>query len=262
MKRLTMGGVGVMLAALLGGCSSSTNEELYERIAELEELRQDREQEYIERQQELREEEIDRLPDWVLEPPQADSTGMFGVGVSESKSLSHGLKAARLQAEFQLAKLYKQELSGSERAFEQGDSDGNVTTQTTFLIDKLVESVPIVGYDVVEQIVKPAQGKHSVYVLLKLPYDQFNKVLQQERAKTLDSKVQASFDDLERRLDKRRAQRLEEENMKFEQKQEAMKNRADILTQGSESPTDATSSKSNIDIEDVVPQIKYLKNGA
>jgi hypothetical protein len=187
---------------------------------------------------------------------------MFGVGVSESKSLSHGLKAARLQAEFQLAKLYKQELSGSERAFEQGDSDGNVTTQTTFLIDKLVESVPIVGYDVVEQIVKPAQGKHSVYVLLKLPYDQFNKVLQQERAKTLDSKVQASFDDLERRLDKRRAQRLEEENMKFEQKQEAMKNRADILTQGSESPTDATSSKSNIGIEDVVPQIKYLKNGA
>ena len=87
-------------------------------------------------------------------------------------------------------------------------------------------------------------------------------MLQQERAKTLDSRVQASFDDLERRLDKRRAQRLEEENMKFEQKQEAMKNRADILTQGSESPTDATSSKSNIGIEDVVPQIKYLKNGA
>ena len=44
--------------------------------------------------------------------------------------------------------------------------------------------------------------------------------------------------------------------------QEAMKNRADILTQGSESPTDAKSSRSNIDVEDVVPQIKYLKNGA
>ena len=104
MKRLMMG--GVVLTVLLGGCSSSPNEELYERIAELEEMRQEREQEYVERQQELREEEIDRLPDWVLEPPQADSTGMFGVGVSESKSLSHGLKAARLQAEFQLAKLY------------------------------------------------------------------------------------------------------------------------------------------------------------
>ena len=44
MKRLMIGGVGVMLAALLGGCSSSPNEELYEHIAELEELRQDQEQ--------------------------------------------------------------------------------------------------------------------------------------------------------------------------------------------------------------------------
>jgi hypothetical protein len=57
MKRLMMG--GVVLTVLLGGCSSSPNEELYERIAELEEMRQEREQEYVERQQELREEEID-----------------------------------------------------------------------------------------------------------------------------------------------------------------------------------------------------------
>jgi len=44
---------------------------------------------------------------------------------------------------------------------------------------------------------------------LKLPFEEFNKVLQQQQASTIDSMVQRSFDDLERRLDKRRAQKLE-----------------------------------------------------
>ena len=54
-------------------------------------------------------------------------------------------------------------------------------------------------------------------------------MLQQEKAKTVDRKVRASFDDLERRLDKRRTQQLEAEQQTFAQEQEALKNRAEIL---------------------------------
>jgi hypothetical protein len=219
-----------IISAFIMGCSSSPSEAVYERMEELAEVRKTHQERYEEAEQEKREEEVSMLPSWVLEPPISDATGMFGVGISESKKLSHALKSARLQAEFQLAKMYRQELSGSERAFEQGDSDGNVTAQTTFLIDKLVNSVPIVGYEVVEQIVEPNRGVHNVYVLIKLPYDEFNKVLQQEKAKTVDKKVQASFDDLERRLDKRRTQQLESEQKTFDQEQEALKNRAEILS--------------------------------
>lgn len=226
----------LLSAGLLGGCASSTDSELYERLADLEEARIEMQETYEEREQKKREEEIALLPEWVLEPPVADATGMYGVGIAESKKVGHGLKLARLNAEFALAKNYRQELSGSERAFEEGDSEGNVLSQSTFLIDKLVDSVPVVGVEVVEQIVTPNRGINNVYVLLKLPYDEFNKVLQQQKAKTLDKKVQASFDDLERRLDKRRAQRLTDEQVEFERKQKEMKVRSELLKQNDDKP--------------------------
>jgi hypothetical protein len=222
---LVMSVVGILFT----GCTSSPTEQVYERIEQRTEERKTVLEQFEEKEQEKREEEKDLLPDWILEPPMPDTTGMFGIGIAQSKKLSHALKAARLQAEFELAKMYRQELSGSERAFEQGDSDGNVTSQTIFLIDKLVDSVPVVGYEIVEQVVEPNRGIHNVYVLLKLPYDEFNKVLKQEKAKIIDKKVQANFDDLERRLDKRREQRLLDEKQTFEQEQQALKARAKLL---------------------------------
>jgi len=222
--------IGAILSLLvLSGCSSSPNEELYDRLAELEEMQSERQKTRNEIEQEKREQEIEIAPTWVLSPPTSDATGVYGVGIAESKKLSHGLKSARLQAEFALAKMFKQELSGSERAFEQGNSEGDVTTQTTFLIDKLVDAVPVVGYEVVEQKVVPIDGVNNVFVLLKMPYDEFNKVLQAEKAKELDKKVQASFDDLERRLDKRRTQKSDETDALFQREQEAMKNRSELL---------------------------------
>lgn len=97
--------------------------------------------------------------------------------------------------------------------------------------------MPIVGYEVIEQIVKPISGMNNIYVLLKLPYDQFNKVLAAEKAKALNKDVQIAFDDLERRLDKRREQKQAEIDANFSREQEALKNRADILKQQNESST-------------------------
>lgn len=230
MKKLLLVSV---IAGVLGACANSPTEDMEDRLEIITEVQHDRQA----LEQEKREQEIDAAPDWVLKPPVADSTGMYGVGIAQSKQLGHGLKSARLQAEFALASMYKQELSGSERAYEQGVSDGDVTTQTTFLIDKIVDAVPIVGYEVIEQVVKPIGGMNNVYVLLKLPYDQFNKVLAAEKAKALNKDVQIAFDDLERRLDKRRVQKQAELEASFSREQEALKNRADILKQQNENST-------------------------
>jgi hypothetical protein len=231
MKKLLLVSV---IAGLLGACANNAEEKMEARIEAFATIQQEREN----LEQEKREQEIDAAPEWVLHPPQPDATGMYGVGIAQSKRLGHGLKSARLQAEFALASMYKQELSGSERAYEQGGSDGDVTTQTTFLIDKIVDAVPVVGYQIIDQVIKPISGINNIYVLLKLPYDQFNKVLEAEKAKALNKDVQIAFDDLERRLDKRRTQKQEEINADFTREQEALKNRADILKQQSESVMD------------------------
>jgi hypothetical protein len=231
MKKLLL--VSVM-AGVLSACANNATDDMEERIEAFATLQQEREN----LEQEKREQEIDAAPAWVLQPPQPDATGMYGVGIAQSKRLGHGLKSARLQAEFSLASMYRQELSGSERTYEQGGSDGDVTNQTTFLIDKIVDAVPVVGYQIIEQVVKPIGGMNNVYVLLKLPYDQFNKVLEAEKAKALNKDVQIAFDDLERRLDKRRTQKQEEIDADFTREQKALKNRADILKQQSESVMD------------------------
>lgn len=228
----------VAAGTFLTGCSSSPDEEMAARLKALEEANQEIVAKRNMAEQSLREQEMDVAPSWYLSPPDADGTGFYGVGYSKSKNLGHALKAARLQAEFALAKMYKQELSGSERAFERGNSEGDVVTQTTFLIDKIVDAVPVVGYSVVEQKMVPVNGVYETFVLLKLPYDEFNKVLQSQRERELDKTVQSAFDDLERRLASRRSQREQEAQAAFTREQEAVKNRADIIEKATNtSPT-------------------------
>lgn len=226
MKKLL---VSVIVASALAGCSSSPDTEMSKRLLELEKSQQEMIALQKEREQADREKEMDVMPDWFLEPPKPDSTGFFGVGYSRSKHPGFGLKSARLQAEADLAKQYKQEISGSERSFEQGNGDGEVQSQTTLLIDKIIDSVPVVGYTVVEQIMKPVDGAYQTYVLLKLPYDEFNKVLLSEKSNTFDKAVQGHFDDLERRLKERRAERSKEAQENFDREQEALKTRANIV---------------------------------
>ncbi len=217
---------------LVLGCSSSPEDDMANRLAALEKAERDRIAEQKALEQSQRKEELNVAPSWYLAPPEADGTGVFGVGYSRSKQMGHALKAACLQAEFELAKMFKQELSGSERSFERGNTAGDVVTQTTFLIDKIVDAVPVVGYTVVEQKMVPLNGTFETFVLLKLPYDEFNKVLKSQREAALDKTVQASFDDLERRLNNRRSQREQEEQSRFQREQEALKNRSEMMQQG------------------------------
>lgn len=243
-KRILLTGLAASLF-FLSACSSSPQDKLADRLEKMEERQLEIQERQNELEQEKREAQIEALPTWVLNPPPADATGVFGVGSAQSKRVSHGMKAARLQAEFELAKMFSQELSGSERSFERGDSEGNVQSQTTFLIDKIVDSVPVVGYTVVEQSVVPIDGVNHFYVLLKLPYDEFNRVLQAQKAEALDNTVQAAFDDLERRLSNRRAEKQAAAQQAFDQEQAKINNRAKRLSSDVPTSPDATQQNSN-----------------
>ena len=136
---------------------------------------------------------------------------MYAVGAAESASLNVAQKKAILDAEFGLAKQYRQELSGSERSFTQERNDRSLASQYTQLIDKLVARVPVVGFEVVKQEVKSVHGTFHSWILLKLPYAQFNRILQEQRAESVEASVQKEFDELDRRLKERAIERLQEQ---------------------------------------------------
>lgn len=203
--------IGVVLScSIVVGCSSpqprernaidqSRADEVY-RQAEADRLKV--------RQTEM-EREISAIPAWALQAPKPDAVGVYAAGIAESDNLVVASRKAMLEAEFGLAKLYGQEISGGERSLV--DEDGRaVSARYQGLIDKLVSRVPVVGFEVVQQEVKPLGGRYHAFVLLKLPYAEFNRVLRDVRTNERDKTFQSAFADLERRLNSREKARRED----------------------------------------------------
>jgi len=202
----------IMLAAVIvAGCAStSSRQDAAKDEIKAQAIRADAVRANKAKAQHQAEELIAAVPAWSLEPPKPDGTGVYAVGMAESQTLPIALRKAMLQGEFSLAKIYSQEISGLERSYVQDNGKSGVAEQFTGLIDKLVMQVPLSGIEVVRQEIKPIDGSFHAFVLLKLPYDQFNQVLQNQRAKTRDTAIAAAFDDLERRIKERRKQHQED----------------------------------------------------
>ena len=135
-----------------------------------------------------------------------------------------------LDAEFGLAKLYKQELSGSERSYVKENGNRGAESQYSSLVDKLVARVPVVGYEVVKQDVKSIHGQFQSWILLKLPYEQFNKVLQEQKAEAFDKSVKDAFDDLETRVRTRVAERAAERKADQDARRQELESRANLVS--------------------------------
>ncbi|WP_076414931.1 hypothetical protein [Shewanella sp. UCD-KL12] len=207
---------------LLTGCAADPIEQFNDQQAAANELAV-----------EQAKEKLANLPDWYLKPPKSDSMGIVAVGAATSKDMHHAVKKSKLQAEFALAKNYKQELSGTERIYEREGVTGELIQTSLFLIDKLVDSVPVVGYEMLDQQVQVApDGKYQVYTLLKLPFDEFNKVLQQIKSESQDAKELAAFDDLERRLEAKRLRKSSDLDREHERKIELMDARNSVIGGG------------------------------
>lgn len=152
---------------------------------------------------------LEQFPSWALQVPAPDATGVYAIGIGESDKVPIAIKKAQLEAEYGLAKLYNQELAGSERSSQQDNGNGS-SSQYTALISKLVDYVPVVGFQIIKQDIKAIDGKFNAFILMKLPYEEFNKVLQQQKQKAQGVQDKAVFDDLEKRLEVRRKARTQQ----------------------------------------------------
>ena len=199
-----------LIAALVAGCTvTSSRQDAAKDEVKAQIIRAQAEQEKKAKAQHQAEELIAAVPAWSLEPPKPDGTGVYAVGMADSEKLPIALRKAMLQGELSLAKIYSQEISGSERSYVRDNGKSDVTEHFTGLIDKLVMEVPLSGIEVLRQEIKPIDGTYHAFVLLKLPYDQFNEILRNQRSKTRDIAIAAAFDDLERRIKEHRKQRQE-----------------------------------------------------
>ena len=191
-------------AVALGACSTAAEKRAKEResVSELQEKIQERSER---RENKRKQAFINEVPEWAMEAPPADSSGVYAVGAGDSDKLTTAVRIADLQAQYGLASQLDAEISGSERLFEEDRGAGKPLSRYRQLIDKLVAEVPVVGLEVVEKEVIPLQGRYHAFVLLKMPYEAFNNVLQAKRAEAAGSSMDEAFDDLERRIEKRRA---------------------------------------------------------
>ncbi|NDU85844.1 MAG: hypothetical protein G3H99_04435 [Ferrovum sp.] len=144
---------------------------------------------------------ISKIPEWAIQAPPPDDNGVYAVGIGESDKIRLAIRKAMLDGEYGLAKNYNQLLSGSEQQYSQDKSNHASQSQYTQLIDSLVSQVPIVGFEVIHQNVRPVDGAYTAYVLLKLPYNQVNRVLQERGASTSSEDIKHAFDELSGRLD-------------------------------------------------------------
>lgn len=238
MKKLTFLALSTALA--LAGCASSSVEEKIE-IKRVNAIAMK------EQKAQVINNAIDAIPEWFLDVPQPDTTGVYGVGFGESNKPHFSLKVAELQAKFDLAKQFKEIISGQERSYESQASNGDVTSQANAIIDSLVDEVQIAGFQRVERKVLEVDGKAASYVLLKMPYDQYNTMLLQARKASDTEDMTAAFVLMTKRINDRRMNRIkadealhrrEMDNRKADIEEMKVQNlQKDSSTQSAVSPT-------------------------
>lgn len=189
--------IALAMALTLTACSSNNIEDRIEKINETNitkaEIKSDKMDNLI-----------DSVPDWYMDIPQPDGTGFYGVGYGTSNKPPFALKSAELQAKFDLVKSFKQLVSGQERSYENQTMDANIESQVNILIDSLVEEQSVAGFQRVKRELYNVDGVANAYVLLKMPYDEYNKALQSMRAKSVEKKMEMAFNELQKILDKRK----------------------------------------------------------
>jgi hypothetical protein len=142
------------------------------------------------------------------------------------------VRKATLQAQYGTAEQLGLEISGSEKQFTREGQTRSGQQQYTLVIDKLVAAVPVGGYEVVEQAVKPIDGMYHAWILVKLPYDELNHVARRASAAATDAAARSEFDDLERRVRQRQAARQQEADHAQEMRLAELERKAKIVVDG------------------------------
>lgn len=182
------------LPLLIVGCSSTpTATDITKDQLKANELK-------VAAEQEKAEKALASVPSWVLTPPKSDENGVYGVGIGESKKLDVAMKKSNLNAQYELAKSFGQAMAGNERSYTKDGNTGEVSDYTQ-LIDSIVATVPINGYEAIESDVVVADGKYTTYTLIRLSYEQFERGISEAKQASTDEKIKSEFSDLYDRLE-------------------------------------------------------------
>ena len=154
--------------------------------------------------QEKAEAKISSVPEWFLAPPKNDNAAVYGTGSGESRKLDVAMKKADLNAQYELARSLSQELSGNEQSYTR-ESSSTLKEQYTRLIDSIVASVPVNGYETLQQKVVAENGQFSAYKLLRLSYERFSQTME-NLGDTGRDEIKATFEDLQKRLKDKKEQ--------------------------------------------------------
>ena len=186
----------VVAALVLSGCSSNPSLE------------------YAKQQQKMQEEKTAKveeafkaIPEWFLNPPVNDGSGIYAVGTATADNLQFSLNMAKLQAEFSLAKTFNQEVSGRERSFQKANASGNVESDAESVVTKFVDSSDIVGVNVVDNKAVLSDGKYTVYTLLHLPYEAQAKIIARKAGNTTAVTAKQAYAEIEKELLRRAEER-------------------------------------------------------
>lgn len=189
---LAKGILAILTVSLLSGCASGpSREDILEEQLRLAELRAAAAEKAKERENERLAAKLEDIPDWYLDPPEPDISGLYGVGTGTSNDLGVALKKARLVADYEVAQQLEQELSGLEQLFT-GDSYGMSQTQYQIAIERFVGAVDMKGQEVADQQVSVIDGKYTAYVLSRLSFDQMDRMTDrqnQQQASTIQMKA-------------------------------------------------------------------------
>lgn len=193
--------IGITSALLIAGCSSTpTSVQVTEQELASEKMMLEAEQERKEMESESIKKEIKALPDWVIEPPPSDASGVYAVGSGVSKSPELAIKKAKLKAEFVLAQSIRQEVSGQERVLDKESSEGAPKQHYELLVDRFVAAVPVKGYNVIETEVYSLEGEAHAHALFRLSRSAMKEALA-EGSELYESDVPgAAFAELQKRV--------------------------------------------------------------
>lgn len=192
MNRINVILLAIVATLTVSGCTSSPDSaDIARDQLKAEEIRTNAAQEKAE-------EKISNVPQWFLMPPKSDDSAVYGVGSGESRNIDFAMKKADLNAQYELAKSFFQELSGNEQSYNK-ESNYEMKEQYTRLIDSIVSSVPVNGYETIEHKVVAENGRFSAYKLVRLSYARFSQAMEKLHGSD-QAEVKAAFQQLQQRL--------------------------------------------------------------